>query len=352
MPPRVTYWTGTWDPRQEAISKEVELLRSIGGHLRPVVSFSSGQEWRVDRRRRVVQLGANQWWLLRAVARAVERTASITHVFGSLDSWHLLRAVGGRPVVLTAALSGRSVDATLWSRVSLFVAESDRLRAELRESGIPADRIRLIYPGIDLHEYRPGPGPSLPESRFRLLFASSPADPREFEVRGISLLVEVARACPEIDVVLLWRDWGSREEAGRALARLAPPHNVKIERADGREMPSIYRSSDAVACLYDRDFGKSCPNSVVEALGCGIPAIVSNSIGIAPLLSDSHAGLAVARDVRTVVDAVRVMRDRHHSFARGARSLAERAFDVRQFLHGYEGVYAELSVCEQAARAA
>ena len=27
MPPRVTYWTGTWDPRQEAISKEVELLR-------------------------------------------------------------------------------------------------------------------------------------------------------------------------------------------------------------------------------------------------------------------------------------------------------------------------------------
>lgn len=339
VPPRVTYWTGTWDPAQEAISKEVDLLRSCGGRVRPVVSLSSGQRWGLDWPSRAIRFSAREWWLMRAIAPAVERWGSVSHVFGSLDSWHLLRAVGRRPVVLTAALSGRPADRTIWSRVASFVAESEPVAAELRRHGVPAARIRLVYPGVDLHQYRPAPPPPQP---FRVLFASSPSDPREFAARGIPLLVEAARACRDIEVVLLWRAWGDRAAAARALARLAPPPNLRVEAVGDRDMPSIYQSSHLVACLYQAGFGKSCPNSVVEALACGVPALVSTGVGIADLIADNGAGVAVPLEPGTVVAAIRAIRDRHPAFARAARRLAESVFDVRAFLAAYAEVYAAI----------
>ena len=65
MPPRVTYWTGTWDPVKEAISKEVVALR-IGSRARaPVVSFSPGQPNRLVRKDRVLTLSGGAWMFLR-----------------------------------------------------------------------------------------------------------------------------------------------------------------------------------------------------------------------------------------------------------------------------------------------
>ena len=105
--PKVTYWTGTWDPRREAISKEVELLRGLGGACAPVVSFSSGQNFAVDVANRVVRLPASRWPLLYLLASIVERRGDVNHVFGALDAWHLLRAIRRRPTILTVSLPGR-----------------------------------------------------------------------------------------------------------------------------------------------------------------------------------------------------------------------------------------------------
>lgn len=348
MPRRITYWTGTWDPRQEAISKEIELLRSLGGGRHPVVSVSPGQGCGIDPSARVLRFSARRQWVFRAIAPAIERHGDITHVFGGLDSWHLLRAVGRRPVVLTAALGGAPASRRIWTHVSRFVAESEPVADELAQHGVPRERIRIVYPGVDLHEYRPGapPGP------FRILFASSPADATEFDARGIPLLVETARACPQVEVVLLWREWGDRAAAQRALRRLAAPANVVVETADGRDMPSIYRSSHAVACLYAPGFGKSCPNSVIEALACGVPALVSDTVGIARIVSAGGAGFAVPRDVRAVAEAVASLRRHHGRMAAAARRLAERAFDVRVFLEEYVRLYAAVAGERRADRAA
>ena len=350
MPPRrITYWTGTWDPRQEAISKEVDLLRGLGGGCQTVVSFSPGQSTSIDIARRVIRLSSRRDWLLRAIAPAIERSGTITHIFGSLDSWHLLRAVGRRPAVMTVVLSGRPLHRRMWSHISQFAAESESLATELVQHGIPAERVRVIYPGVDLHQYRPGESPSGP---FRLLFASSPSDPAEFDVRGISLLVEAARLCPDVEVVLLWREWGDRAAGRRALARLSPPSNVHIEAAGGRDMPAIYRASHAIACLYAPEFGKSCPNSVVEAMACGLPALVSDSVGIARLVRDSGAGFAVPRSVSHVVDAIRSIRQQRRGMAAAARRLAEQTFDVRAFLESYVQLYAGVTAPPPARRAA
>jgi glycosyltransferase involved in cell wall biosynthesis len=337
VPARVTYWIGTWEPTREAISKEVELLRSRDDLLQPVIAFSSGHASGLDVGRRVLRLSSRRWTLMRALAPIAEWSGDINHVFGGLESWHLLRCLGRRPTVLTVSLpGGHAVNA---ARVDVFVAESERLVDELRQSGVPAERIRLIYPGVDLDAYRPGPPPPGP---FRVLFASSPSDPAEFDVRGINVLVETARACPEMEFVFLWRQWGDQHAARAAFERLAPPPNVCLERADAADMPSVYRKAHAIACLYAEGFGKSCPNSVVEAMACGLPALVADNCGIARLIVDGGAGIGCTRRAAEIAAGARLLRERHGAFRRAARQVAERAFDAKNFLESYRRLYSEI----------
>lgn len=346
MPAGVTYWTGTWDPRQEAISKEIEALRANQIPRPLVCSLSSGQTTSLSFGDRVVRLSARHAPALRVLAPVLERQGDLTHVFGATDSWHLLRAVGRRPTIMTVVVRGRALAPSLYARVRMFAAESEPLAVDLRDAGIPHDRIRVVYPGVDLEEYQPGP--PAPLHPFRILFASSPSNSEEFESRGIPLLVEVARLRPEVEIVLLWREWGDQDRARRAFARLAPPPNVRIEHRNGRDMASIYRSVHAIACCYADRFGKSCPNSVVEALACGVPALLSDTSDIAKLVTRAGAGMAVRRNPRDVAAASVVMQSAWWGQRLAARALAEREFDVNRFRRDYAELYMELRVPGQA----
>lgn len=340
VPPQVTYWTGTWDPVREAISKEIETLRRHRGPLAPVVSFSNGQRTALAPKDRVLTLAADRWLTLRGVARLLEPRGDVSHLFGGADDWHLLRVVGRRPVLFTVAIPGGKPAVALWDRVSVFAAETTMLGQALVDAGAPRDRVIVVSPGVDLEMFVPSPakGP-----RFRLLFASSPARTSEFEARGIPLLVEVARHRPEIDVVLLWRAWGDQDAARHALAALAPPSNLRIEVRGGRPMTEVYQSAHAVACFYQPGYGKSAPNSVVEALACGRPALVADTSGLADLIDGARAGAAIPRDAETIAAAIDHLRARYDEHSVNARRLAERTFDARTFRSSYETLYAALA---------
>lgn len=340
MPPEVAFWTGIWDPAREALSKEVQTLR---GALTPrprVFSFSSGQrsDWRS--RDGVVRLSGRRWMLLRALAAAFERRAQISHVFGEMYSWHLLRALGRRPVLFTVAISGDSLPANLYNKVSLFVAETETLADSLRRAGIARERIRVIYPGVDLDRLRPATRRS---ETFRVLFASSPASPDHFDRRGIPLLIEAARTCPEIEVLLLWRQWGDRPALDRALQALEPPPNVSIRREDVADMGALYRTVHATVWMAADGYGKSCPNSVIEGLAAGCPSVVSNACGIGDLIVSSGAGVISDRTPSALATALRVLRATHAERSGAARDLAERLFNVQHFIDSYRGAYEDVA---------
>ena len=337
MPPSVTYWTGVWDPAREAMSKEVQTLRRALQPTAPVVSLSLGQRSSISLRHRVVRLAAARSITFRATAALLEPLGDVTHVFGAMHAWHLLRSLGRRPIVFTVAIPGPALEAALYEKVAVFAAESECLADDLRRAGIDSDRIRVIYPGVNLEEFAPAPRAT--RDRFHVLFASSPSDVSEFDARGIPLLINLARLCPEIDVTLLWRSWGDQQAARRAFANLNPPQNIRIDAHRGRDMASVYQDADAIACLYEPGFGKSCPNSIVEALACGVPALVSDTCGIAGLIARGAAGIATTRNPSDVAAAVRTLRKEHLRFSAAARRLAERNFDRTQFVNEYARLY-------------
>ena len=339
VPPRVTYWTGIWSPAREAISAEVELLRRHQRRRSIVVSISAGQRttwWPADG---VFRLAGSRQSLVRALGIALEPLGDVSHVLGSPNSWHLLRAVGRRPTILTVVLPG-PVNPADYEKVAVIAVESELLQNQLLAAGVPARKVRLIYPGVDLHHFRSGPAP---DHRFTVLFASTPASPSEFDDRGISLMVETARRYPDVCFLVPWRRWGNATNTQEALSRLKPPSNFQVEHGDLADMAQAYGRVHAVICLFAPDFGKSCPNSVIEGLACGRPAILSRSCGIAGAVARHAAGIAVDRHAEAVGEGIERVRSDYERFSVNARALAEQHFDVKRFLGAYRDLYTEVS---------
>jgi glycosyltransferase involved in cell wall biosynthesis len=341
VPAPVSYWTGIWEPHREAISKEVDLLRRSFGSPARVVSFSSGQRSRLLPDRGAIRLSGDRWMVLRGLAAALEPLADITHIVGEMDAWHLLRALGRRPIVFTVVIPGDALDRSVYEKVKVFAPETEVLADALVAAGVPASRIVIVPPGVDTQRFLPIRRPET--ERYRIVFASSPASVKDFDARGVPLLVEAARLVPDVDVVLLWRRWGNREEADRAFAALAPPKNLIVEHADVKDMATVYQQADATAWLGAGGHGKSCPNSVIEGLACGCPAVVSTDCGIAREVSRDGAGFAVARTPEAVADAILELSRDRRGYAARARCLAVNRFSEKAFLAGYRELYGDIA---------
>lgn len=337
--PAVTYWTVQWNPSREAVSKEVSQLRSSLSPASPVVCFGNAQPTRLLASERVLQLAADRWLLLRGVAALIERRGAVTHVAGD-GSWHLLRALGRRPLVMTLMIPSVLPPKTLLDRVSLFVAESEALHDTLLAHGVDQRRVRLVYPGIDLARFSVRP---LPTDRFRLIFASAPAHVTEFQGRGIPLMIELARRRPDLEILMLWRNWDDATTTAEAFRALDPPPNVVIERGDLADMNEGYARAHATICCFEAGAGKSSPNSVLEGLAAGRPALVTRECGIAGLIGRTGAGAVCDRSVEALADGVdRLMADLPGMSVR-ARVAAETHFDHREFLRRYAAIYQELA---------
>lgn len=334
----MTYWTGTWDPAKEAISKEIESLRYGARRRASVVAFSSGNRTRVTPSRSTITLSDRRRLTLRAIAAVIEPTADITHVFGGGSSWDLMRSLGRRPIILTAVVGGPGIADLPLGACSRVVVETDAAAAEWQSAGIPPEMIELIRPGIDLEEFRPAG--AAPE-RFSLLFASTPAELTEFEGRGIPFLVDLARERPDIDIVVPWRQWGDIAAARRRLEDLRPPSNFKV-RHEKVDMPTLLQSVHATVVAFDTGVGKSCPNFVIEGLAAGRPAIIARGVEIAGLVGAHRAGISTDRTVADFAAAIDVLKEDWSGWSARARLLAEREFSLSAFRARYEAIYRAL----------
>ena len=217
------------------------------------------------------------------------------------------------------------------------IAVSERTRADLVERyGSPADRIRVVYNGVD-------------HARFRPVQVDAEAVARRYDVRHPFVLCvgslmpwrnapRLLRAVARIGYGLLFvgRDiWGTDPTA-----RIAAQHGWDWARFAGYvpdpELPTLYAAARVFAypSLYE---GFGIPP--LEAMACGTPVVASTAGALPEILGDA-ALLVDPRDEEALTEAIRAAAQdsgtlRRRGLQRAARFTWERAAEETW------GVYAE-----------
>lgn len=158
--------------------------------------------------------------------------------------------------------------------------------------GVAADKLHVIYNGVDLDSFQPGlrerhrqelrNALGIDDARPVVLFVGS-----GFERKGIPALLAALAAMKRRDALLLVVGRDSRQRDMAALAaRLGVAERVRFLGGQ-RDVRPYYGAADcfALPTLYD-----PMPNAALEALACGLPVVTSTTSGAAELIQPGING--------------------------------------------------------------
>ncbi|MBA4376198.1 MAG: hypothetical protein C0401_08515 [Anaerolinea sp.] len=107
------------------------------------------------------------------------------------------------------------------------------------------------------------------------------------------------------------------------------------------EIPAIDRSAHL---LFSSDINTACPNSVIEAMACGLPVIGYNTGALSELVTDSTGSIAPyggdpwkleCPNIHSLADSAQKVLSDHETFRKGARNRAVEAFDIKHITDQY-----------------
>jgi glycosyltransferase involved in cell wall biosynthesis len=342
----IAYWTtACLAPQFEAVSKEVFDL-AAGFRDSRIFAVSPHLKFKVSRQERTIGFHSRFMPILRAVIPFLERAVSLNHVYAEINPWLYLSALSKRPTVLTIASEKGDPEPELLRRCEVIVTQTEEMRQRLAQLGLPPDRLRLIYPGIDLTRFAPR-APQSSSRRTRVLFATFPRDEAELAGRGVLLLLEIAKRCPEVDFTFLSRPWSSGNTARSAVERRIRAlglRNVTIPEGLQNRMAELYGRHDFTVIPYTQaDGGKECPRSMIEALASGLPVLISERSPFGGFIAKHECGAVFACDPESFASALESALRAYPKLSLNAANVARARFDLRETLRRYAVVYDELA---------
>ena len=271
---RVSLLIGTDDELDERLPRKVEVCRYRRFGPRRVPFLSSLQGRRA----------------LRALLAQVRPDILHAH-YVSRYGWQG-RLSGFRPFVVTAWGSDllvtprQSLRARLWARATLHGADlvtvpSEALAAVARGFGARPDRLRRIAFGVDTSRFVPAVRHDdalrpLALAGRRIVFS-----PRAIKLiyRQETVVAALAHLPDDVVAVLPGRnaDAGLRNELQRLTDRLGLGERVVVvDEISDELMLALYQAADVVVSVPESD---GLPVSVLEAMACGTPVLISDLPG-------------------------------------------------------------------------
>jgi len=278
------------------------------------------------------------WRLKRRGVRIVQRLDGMNwvHRVRRTGARHFLRAEYGN--FLLAYIRNRLADRVVYQ------SEFARGWWE-RQYGSARVPSTVVYNGVDLDEYSPVGPQDRPADCYRLLLVEGSL------MGGYELGLEAAIGLVErlnnahshlldkpVELMVVGR------VASETAARWEGRPGLRLRWAGivpGESIPEIDRSAHL---LYSADVNPACPNSVVEALACGLP-VLALATGALPEMVTGEAGRVVPYggdpwrleppDLEALSQAALEILGDQQRFRRAARRRAEAAFSLERTVSGY-----------------
>lgn len=228
-----------------------------------------------------------------------------------------IKARGADIHMWTQRPAARSQILTAAGQAAGLLAVSHALKRDMAALGMPEERIKVHYTGIDHARFAP-----LPRKQARALISAVP----ELGVwaegallvctgaligrKGQRLAIEALARLKDVPLPvrtgahLVLAGKGPDEAELRTLAkRLGVAEHVQfLGQVSHDLLPQLLSAADA---LVLPSASEGVANAWIEALACGTPIVISDVGGAREIVTDGSAGRIVARDAAAIAEAVK-----------------------------------------------
>ena len=198
----------------------------------------------------------------------------------------------------------------------------------------------VVHNGVDLQEFSPEGVDNKPVDRYRILLVEGNLG-GGYE-QGLTTAVEMVK--------LLNRRLEKTTEltvVGKVPAALKDNVNTEGITIDWKgvipreEIPAIDRSAHM---LFSADINAACPNSVIEAMACGLPVIGYDTGALKELVAGGSGEIAPygsdvwqlrKPDIHALADAAQKVLLTQETYAANAREYAKAHFDIQRIADRY-----------------
>ena len=186
------------------------------------------------------------------------------------------------------------------TQASLVIAATRRFADFIAgEWALDPARIRVIRNPLNLARFRPA-GTSSGRGEHRVLFAGHLQRLKGLEALAESIPLVAARH-PDVEIQLVGNDTNSAPGGGsmrrfleRTLAQQGMLDRVRFfDPVPQEELVPLYQACTVFVLPSLNDV---YPNAVLEAMACGRPCIVTDTVGVAELVAEADAGRVVPPD--------------------------------------------------------
>ncbi len=344
---KIMYWVQRYKPRYEAVSKEVQILAQHFSQKNQVTIFDLHLDGIFNFKLSSKQMSSHFLYypLTLFLAKFLNHHASISHIYSSLGDLPYLPMLKKKPLILTAAAPcpEHKIKARIkyLRKVDRIIVESEIEQNRLLKLKINPQKVKLIYPPVDLSHFSYQPKTLRKPGQFTVLYATSPEKERDFKVKGFWLLVEVAERCPEANFELPWR-YKSYTRA-KSIINKKQLKNVNLYQSVEKDMNLKYAQADCTIIPYiERNgFVKQMPNSAIESLAAGKPVLISSLVDLSGLIQREKCGVVFEPNPESLLMAIRELKKNYLKYQKNCRKTAEKYFSQEKFIKDYEKVYVE-----------
>jgi len=228
-----------------------------------------------------------------------------------------------------------------FSEVDKFLAVTNKAKEALIKEGCPQEKIRVIYMGVDLQEFRMKDNKN--KDSIDLLFVG-----RLVKEKGIyDLLKAFIRLLKDKQMVELTMigDGPEKESIIDLIKQTNWQRFIKIKKVSYKKMPQVYQQADIFVLpsrptkYWQEQFGMV----LAEAMASGLP-IVSTKSGAIPEVLGKVGLLIKPNDPEGLYQSLKILltnRTKRLELGRQARKRAETFFDCRKTALKIEALWKE-----------